>query len=355
MFWLLQWKQFAERHSTKEMNEKQTDHETAANAAEEAPREITTKEAYFTALNEWVKHANISQNAMAMFPWYFMSSYPQLFTQPATSNFMPVMGLQMPSQNAQPVNGNNTPPVGRFGFRIMNEHAQTELINRHGGYEYVVAPFWKRAVAEFIDMIIMLVFKIVALFVITYVLGHDVTIGIDENVLIKALEEEDLAGVFLYYMEFFPDLFSSDLLAFEIATKLFVCLYEAECTTYYNGASVGKYIMGLSIKYVEAMVPLPDNNILGMRAQPVPQMQLGFPATRTQMRALLFPAETPTFKRAFGRALFKNSILSILFPMIFLMVLFKNNRTAYDILAKTIVVETPTHPVVLRRPAQQQQ
>lgn len=339
------------------MEEKRIDHATEAKVASASgvePREITTKEAYFTALSEWVRHANISQNAMSMFPLYFMSSYPQLFTQPATTSFMPVMGLQMPPQNTQPANGNNLPPIGNFGLRIMNERAQTELINRNGGYEYVLAPFWKRAVAEIIDMIIMLLFKIVALFVITYVFGHNVTIGLDEGVLNKALEEEDFAGVLLYYLEYFPDLFSSDLLAFEIATKLFVCLYEAECTTYYNGASVGKYIMGLSIKYVEAMVPLPEDNN-GMPAQFLPQIQLGFQAHRVQMRALLFPAETPTFKRAFCRALIKNSMLSILFPMIFLMVLFKNNRTSYDILAKTIVVEAPNQPLALRRPTQQQQ
>ncbi|KAM7343259.1 uncharacterized protein ACRADG_010358 [Cochliomyia hominivorax] len=335
---------------------------------DEQPREISTKEAYFASLNEWVKHANISQNAMAMFPWYFMSSYPQLFSQPASGNFMPVMGLQMPNnlpqqQNTQqPLNANNlnaafngagAAGVGGFngfGLRIINDQAQAEMINRTGGYEYVVAPFWKRAVAEVIDMIIMLFLKIVVIFVVTNVFGYNLMMDMDKDVLNKAMDNEDFAGALLYSMDFLA--FSSDLLAFEIATKLFVCLYEAILTTFFNGASVGKHVMGLSIKYVEAMLPLPNNNL---PAQPIPQIQLGFQAARVQMRALLFPAETPSFNRAFVRAVAKNVILSLLFPMFFLMVFFKNNRTAYDIMTKTIVVETSSQPLVLRRNPQQQQ
>ncbi|XP_037821660.1 protein FAM8A1 [Lucilia sericata] len=329
------------------------------------PREISTKEAYFASLNEWVKHANISQNAMAMFPWYFMTSYPQLFSQPAPGSFMP--GLQIPTANVQnnipppPLNNNNlnanfnpgAAGVGvfnGFGLRLINDQAQAEIINRNGGYEYVVAPFWKRAVAEVIDMIIMLFLKIVVIFVVTNVFGYNLMMDMDKDVLNKAMDNEDFAGALLYSMDFLA--FSSDLLAFEIATKLFVCLYEAVLTTFFNGASVGKHIMGLSIKYVEAMLPLPNN---GLPAQPIPQIQLGFQAARVQMRALLFPAETPNFKRAFVRAVAKNVILSLLFPMFFLMVFFKNNRTAYDIMTKTIVVETSSQPLVLRRHPQQQQ
>lgn len=332
-------------------------------------REITTKEAYFASLNEWVKHANISQNAMAMFPWYFMSSYPQLFSQPAATSgsFMPVMGLHMPTPTQTP-NMVNNPPLqpgnvnnlnaalagvggfNGFGLRLINDQAQAEIINRTGGYEYIVAPFWKRAVAEFIDMIIMLFLKIVTIFVVTNVFGYNLMMDMDKDVLNKAMDNEDFAGALLYSMDFLA--FSSDLLAFEIATKLFVCLYEAVLTAFFNGASVGKHIMGLSIKYVEAMVPLPNN---GVPVQPIPQIQLGFQAARVQMRALLFPAETPNFKRAFIRAVAKNVILSLLFPMFFLMVFFKNNRTAYDIMTKTIVVETSSQPLVLRRHPQQQQ
>ncbi|XP_059226534.1 protein FAM8A1 [Stomoxys calcitrans] len=327
-------------------------------------REIGTREAYFASLNEWVKHANISQNAMAMFPWYLMSSYPQLFAQQQSqaNNFMPVMGLNMPTTSNPALGGAAAGQVPNInaamagmgvgfngfggGFRIMNDQAQAEVINRTGGYEYVLAPFWKRAVAELIDMIIMLFLKIVTIFVVTNVFGFNLMLDMDKEVLNKAMENDDFASALIYSLDFLA--FSSDLLAFEVATKLFVCLYEAVLTTFFDGASLGKHVVGLKIKYCEAMVPLPPN---GQIPPPMgPQIQLGFQTPRIQMRALLFPAETPKFERAFMRAVAKNLILSLLFPMFFLMVFFKNNRTAYDIMTKTIVVESSSQPPLLRRP-----
>ncbi|XP_075169279.1 uncharacterized protein LOC142241399 [Haematobia irritans] len=346
---------------------------TSTSETNDKCREISTREAYFASLNEWVKNANISQNAMAMFPWYLMSSYPQLFAQQPQSqfnNFMPVMGLNIPPNNnplaggvaaGQVPNINNLNAAmagvgggGGFngfggGFRIMNDLAQAEVINRTGGYEYVLAPFWKRAVAELIDMVIMLFLKIVTIFVITNVFGFNIMLDMDKEVLNKAMENDDFASALIYSLDFLA--FSSDLLAFEVATKLFVCLYEAVLTIFLDGASLGKHVMGLSIKYCEAMVQIPPN---GQIPPPMgPQIQLGFQTPRVQMRALLFPAETPTFTRAFVRAVAKNLILSLLFPMFFLMIFFKNNRTAYDIMTKTVVVENnSSQPPILRRPPQ---
>ncbi|XP_005179623.2 protein FAM8A1 [Musca domestica] len=319
-------------------------------------REITTKEAYFASLNEWVKRANISQNAMAMFPMYLMSCYPQLFSQPPP---LLQQGAQQVAPNSQ--TGNGAAPIpqnvnaaaamaGYNGFRIMNEQSQADLINQTGGYEYVVASLWKRGIAELIDMIIMLFLKIVTIFVVTNVFGYNIMLDMDKEVLNKAMENEDFGTALIYSLDFLA--FSSDLLAFEIATKLFVCLYEAVLTTFFDGASLGKHVMGLSVKYCEAMVLLPAN----IQPAPLgPQVQLVFQNPRVQIRALLYPAETPKFKRAFMRAIAKNLILSLLFPMFFLMAFFKNNRTAYDVMTKTIVVETSRQPPVLRRPQQAQQ
>ncbi|TMW41255.1 hypothetical protein DOY81_013664 [Sarcophaga bullata] len=315
-------------------------------------KELTAKETYFATLNEWVKQANISQNAMSMFPWYFMSTYPQLFYRPVAQ--MPTNSTQnnqtyLPNLNANNLNDNVAAGgFNGFGLRLMNDQAQAEMINRTGGYEYIVAPYWKRALAEIIDMIIMLFFKIGIMLMVTSVFGHKFMIDMDKDVLNKAMDSEDFAGALLFSMDFLD--FSSDLLAFEIAAKLLACLYEAILTRFFNGATIGKRVMGLSIKYVEAVVLLPNN---GVPPQPVPPIQLGLPAARVQLRALLFPAETPNFLRAFARAVAKNVFLNLLFPMFFLMVFFKNNRTAHDILTKTMVVEKSRQPLVLRRPNQQ--
>jgi hypothetical protein len=48
--------------------------------SEPAPSE---KEAYFQLLRAWVNQANMSQNAIASFPYYLIANYPQIF-QPIT-------------------------------------------------------------------------------------------------------------------------------------------------------------------------------------------------------------------------------------------------------------------------------
>jgi len=66
---------------------------------------------------------------------------------------------------------------------------------------------------------------------------------------------------------------------------------------------------------------------------------------REPMRALLYPAQTPTLIRSFARALAKNLLMTLLFPICVVMIFFKNNRTGYDIMTKTIVVESDANAV----------
>uniref|UniRef100_A0A1B0BX76 RDD domain-containing protein n=1 Tax=Glossina palpalis gambiensis TaxID=67801 RepID=A0A1B0BX76_9MUSC len=328
-------------------------------------KEISTKEAYFASLNEWVKHANISQNAMALFPWYLMSTYPQVFQQHtalATLWNFPTAATtttqqQQPSQSSsnqgnsnQNVNqaavANIMGRMGNVGLRILSDQSQIELINLTGGYEYIIAPFWKRAIAEIIDIAILLMFKISIIFVAMNVFDLQMMFELDKNIFNDAVEKEDFAGFFVFFMDFLA--FSSDLLLLEAFTKIFVCLYEAIWTALPNGATPGKIVMGLSIKYVEATYPLQQQQQQQQANIGLP-LQLAFPQARVQMRALLFPAETLGFWRAFMRAVAKNMIISLLFPVCFLMIFFKSNRTAYDVMTKTIVVEKPSEQPLLRR------
>ena len=134
--------------------------------------------------------------------------------------------------------------------------------------------------------------------------------------------------------------FSSDLLLLEVLTKIAVCFYEALWTmsgqVYVGGATPGKVLLGLRIVHVEAVVP-------------IQRMQGGVNNNGTPLRALLYPATNPGFKRAFFRAIAKNILMALLFPMCFVMLFFKNNRTAYDVMTKTIVVEENHAPVLMRR------
>lgn len=161
--------------------------------------------------------------------------------------------------------------------------------------------------------------------------------GFDFEALRNSIEED--------YTEFIT--ISSEMIYIEIITKIFVCFYEAFWTRqghgiHIGGATPGKIFMGIRILYVEAVMPI----------DPIPQQPQ--PANinnlaQNSLRALIFPAQNPGFKRTFCRALAKNLLMALLFPLCFVVLFFRNNRTSYDILTKTIVVEENPQPV-LRRP-----
>ncbi|KAI8035726.1 protein FAM8A1 [Drosophila gunungcola] len=310
-------------------------------------QEKSTKEAYFISLAEWTKQATIAHNAMLMFPYYLMTNYPQLFQ----GQVPPVRGLQsatlgqphpaaVPSLPAQvagvaaspgaPVAVAAPPPQNFSRLRVLDEAQQLETIQRLGGYEYVVAPFWKRAVAETIDVLILFVLKII----ITFGVVNLFDIEFDKDVMRRTLDEEDL---FVNFFDISLDFItmSTDLLLIELLTKLTVCCYEALWTYFYNGATPGKSLMKIRIHYVEAVMPL--------QAPALPQFVLQ--PQREPMRALLYPAQTPTLMRSFARSLAKNLVMTLLLPICVVMIFFKNNRTAYDIMTKTIVVETNSNAV----------
>ncbi|KAH8259122.1 hypothetical protein KR038_000690, partial [Drosophila bunnanda] len=302
-------------------------------------QEQSTKEAYFASLAEWAKQASIAQNAMSMFPYYLLANYPQLFQgQTASQPLSMTLGqptATTPLSAGSPIpNSGNAPPPGppqTFNrFRVLDEAQQMETIQRVGGYEYVVAPFWKRAVAETIDVFIMFILKIIITFGVVNMFDMD----FDKEVMRRTLEEDDL------FMNFFDISFdfismSTDLLLIELLTKLTVCCYEAVWTACCNGATPGKSLMKIRIHYVEAVMPL----------QAPPLQQFVLQPQREPMRALLYPAQTPSLLRAFARALAKNLVMTLLFPICVVIIFFKNNRTAYDIMTKTIVVETNSNAV----------
>ncbi|EDW89419.1 protein FAM8A1 [Drosophila yakuba] len=302
------------------------------------PEKRSTKDAYFDSLLEWSKQATLAQNAMLMFPYYLMANYPTMFQGLPASAALPQAAAPEPSlvqgsgaAPGDPAAAARSPPPNFRRLRVMDEAAQQEIIQRLGGYEYVLAPFWKRAVAETIDMLILFIVKII----ITFGVVNLFNIDFDEDVIRRTLDEEDLFGNFIDTSLDFISI-STDLLLIEMLTKLTVCCYEALWTSLYNGATPGKSLMKIRIHYVEAVLPL--------QAPPLPQFVLQ--PQREPMRALLYPAETPTLMRSFARALTKNLGMTLLFPICVVMIFFKNNRTAYDVLTKTIVVETNSNAVL---------
>lgn len=40
------------------------------------------------------------------------------------------------------------------------------VIDQHGGYEYIIAPLWKRFLAELVDVAILFLIKVIVMFTI---------------------------------------------------------------------------------------------------------------------------------------------------------------------------------------------
>lgn len=164
------------------------------------------------------------------------------------------------------------------------------------------------------------------------------------------------------YLEFLA--LSSEMLYAEVVTKFIVCVYEALWTCVGldqpGGATPGKIIMGLRVLYVEAMVFLPPATGSAAAAGAQPQQPPAANAfagnvgamqqlRQAPLRALIYPAQNMGFQRAMIRALAKNVLMTLMFPLCFILLYYRNNRTSYDIATRTIVVETPAQRPQLRR------
>ncbi|XP_055534129.1 protein FAM8A1 [Wyeomyia smithii] len=301
----------------------------------------TPKQIYFELLRAWVQHAQMQQQIEAYFPYYLANNYPQLFQSNGTpagvtsSSTSTTAGASTSSTIAPP----EPPPAQvqqtanqRRATEILDPARQEEIINRNGGYEYIIAPLWKRFVAEAIDIIIIFLLKVMTTMAFIDFLDIDL-LDIDFDAIRNSIEED--------YTELLS--FTSELIFLEVITKFAVCIYETLWTIHgqgqIGGASPGKMLMGIRIVHVEAVVlldaPQPGINNNNNNQNPI--------------RALLYPAANPGFKRALCRSVAKNVLIALFFPMCFLMFFFKHNRTMYDIMTKTIVVEDNPAPVLRRR------
>lgn len=309
---------------------------------------LTAKEAYFEVLRVWVAQAKQQHAAAVNFPYYLMAN-PHLL-QPSQ---YPLNGMPY-ANNAQQRHPLNLPDIGRqqaddaaINRLLMNymnrnnrqnqflnnQQRNEDIINQNGGFEYVLAPLYKRFFAEVIDVVILFILKLIVAFMIIDI--FEIDFGFDFDAIKSSIEDD--------YSEFIQ--FSSEMVYIEIITKIVVCFYEALWTRQSHGqiiggATPGKIVMGIRILYVEAVLPL----------DPIPPVDINLnQLNHTPLRALVFPGSNLGFKKALLRALAKNLLMALLFPFCFAMFFFRSNRTSYDIMTKTIVVEENPTPVLRRR------
>lgn len=319
----------------------------------------TPKQIYFELLRTWVFHADMQNHIQTHFPYYLMSNYPQLFqlnaggavspaipgmnafmtgtaTTTATLNAAVAAAAARAAANPSGATAGQVAATGanagqnRGRNDAMDQTRPDNAINRRGGHEFVIAPLWKRFAAEAIDIAIIFLLKIMTTLAFIDALDIDL-LYMDLDAIRNSFEED--------YTELLS--FTSELIILEIVMKIAVCIYEAFWTAHVQvipgSATPGKMLMGLRIVYVEAMFVLE------------PQPQAGLLSNQTPLRALLYPATTPSFRRAFARAVVKNVVIAFLFPMCLLLLCFRHNRSIYDVMTKTVVVEDNPNPVQPRR------
>ncbi|KAF5283044.1 hypothetical protein FQR65_LT14105 [Abscondita terminalis] len=191
-----------------------------------------------------------------------------------------------------------------------NNNIQTSVTR---SYIYKIPPIWKRLIAEAIDFFILFVIK---MFLTLTILESVDLIDIETNgftALQKKLQDSKLA----VQMSF-------ELLTLEILHRCIVCCYE----TYWvvvQRATPGKRYMGLAIVEAVNIVPLPGQ---------LQEVVLVTPATNLNVRNAMF------------RSILKIIFIGLLLPFCFVSLFFKFNRTGYDMVTNSLVVEHNPDPPV---------
>ncbi|XP_053618312.1 protein FAM8A1 [Plodia interpunctella] len=297
---------------------RQPDGETSGEGPErrgegDAPPTVSEREAYFQALRLWMQQAQMFQNLSTCFPYYMMT----------------FQGLQNTATNVPLLNNNYQFQGQQFPFQVPNPPrnapdpqppAETvtpaEAIARHGGYEYVIPPLYKRLAAEFIDFMLLFILKLIVTFIAVDMFE---LIDLDKFDFYKFSEHYD---DYKYAMEL-----TSEILFLEIIYRILVCIFEAVCLSgsigRTGGATPGKALLGLRVVTASAVLP-----VEGRRKETV----------------LLYPGKPLSFAIALLRSVMKNFLISLLFPLCVVLFVFRHNRTGYDLLCGVIVVEENMYP-----------
>ncbi|XP_046964462.1 protein FAM8A1 [Vanessa cardui] len=284
------------------------------NTGLEGDRPATSeRDAYFHALRLWIQQAQMYQNISTCFPYYMMT----------------LQGLQNSPTNVPLLNNNYQFQGQQFPFQVPIPPRQApenqapgdplspaEIIARHGGFEYVIPPLYKRLLAEFIDFMLLFILKLIVTFIAVDMFE---LIDLDKFDFYKFSEHYD---DYKYAMEL-----TSEILLLEIIYRILVCIFEAFCLSgsvgRTGGATPGKALLGLRVVTASAVLPVEG---------------------RPKETVILYPGKPLTFIVALFRSLMKNFLISLLFPLCVVLFVFRHNRTGYDLLCGVVVVEENMFP-----------
>ncbi|KAK2830406.1 hypothetical protein Q5P01_018337 [Channa striata] len=171
------------------------------------------------------------------------------------------------------------------------------------GREYTIPSPLQRFLAETLDFFILFCVKATIVLWIMYLSGmtdiakfitHFIVEEIDENTSMEDLQK---------------------MMAVALVYRVLVCVYEIICIWGTGGATPGKFLLGLQVVKCDSTALIRPN------------------------RVLVVPASNVSLSASTVRALNKNFSIAFLFPVFITVLFFQHNRTVYDIVAGTIVVQ----------------
>ncbi|XP_038581572.1 protein FAM8A1 [Micropterus salmoides] len=228
------------------------------------------------------------QHAFDTGNWY---SYPYPLSFPASSNHPG--GAQTEQRSAT----TPTPATDARPAQQQNGNAP------QAGQEYTIPSPLQRFLAETVDFFILFCVKATIVLWIMHLSGmkdiakfitHFIVEEIDENTSMEDLQK---------------------MMAVALVYRVFVCVYEIICIWGAGGATPGKFLLGLRVVTCDTSTLVRPN------------------------RVLVVPASNVSLSASTVRALNKNFSIAFLFPVFITLLFFQHNRTVYDIVAGTIVVQ----------------
>ncbi|XP_066435495.1 protein FAM8A1 [Eleutherodactylus coqui] len=217
----------------------------------------------------------------------------------ATAAALVMMNAGNSGEQSRGAGGGRAPPVTAAGN--TNSAATTTALPA-AGREYIIPSLAQRFRAEMVDFFILFFIKAAVILTIMHFSGikdiskfamHYIIEEVDEDTSMEDLQK--MMVVALIY-------------------RLLVCLYEIICIWGAGGATPGKFLLGLRVVTCDSSVLVAPNRVLVI------------PSTNVNMTASTV------------RAVIKNFSIAFFFPAFITLLFFQHNRTAYDIVAGTIVV-----------------
>ncbi|XP_041488945.1 protein FAM8A1-like isoform X2 [Microtus oregoni] len=237
-------------------------------------------------------------------PFYFLNAAgpgPGAPTGGATPTA--VAGLTPRAPHVQPAA--RAAPVTRAGSATPARTASDagRQAGENGGREYVIPSLAHRFMAEMVDFFILFFIKATIVLSIMHLSGIKDISKFAMHYIIEEIDEdtsmEDLQKMMIVALIY----------------RLLVCFYEIICIWGAGGATPGKFLLGLRVVTCDTSVLIAPS------------------------RVLVIPSSNVSITTSTIRALIKNFSIASFFPAFITLLFFQHNRTAYDIVAGTIVVK----------------